>query len=59
MIIVFFMIFFFLKAINAFVVIHMEVKEQLQLAMLNAPEMPIRYAVDLTLTQFIKPYVEI
>ena len=36
----------------------MVVKEQLQLAMLNAPEMPIRYAVDLMLTQFIKPYVE-
>jgi len=37
----------------------MVVKEQPQLAMLNAREMPIRYAVDLTLTQFIKPYVEI
>jgi len=36
----------------------MVVKEQLQLAMLNAPEMLIRYAADLTLTQFIKPYVE-
>ena len=39
-------------------VIHLVAKEQLQLAILNAPEMPIRYAVDLTQTQFIKPNVE-